>query len=86
MNLLQEICNNIAWNVGPINAYQFKMCWERYEWNKVQSECVRSDSGVDVDIVLLCSEEQSIVPAILLAWNMAKALKISERELHSCIL
>ena len=31
-------------------------------------------------------EEQSIVPAILLAWNMAKALKISEKELHSCIL
>lgn len=32
------------------------------------------------------AEEQSIVPAILLAWNMAKALKISEKELHSSIL
>ena len=32
------------------------------------------------------SEEQSIVPAILLAWNMAKSLKINEKELHSSIL
>ena len=38
--VLQEVCNNIAWNVGPINDYQFRMCWERYEWNKVQSECI----------------------------------------------
>ena len=34
-------------------------------------------------VAFFCSEEQSIIPAILLAWNMAKALKITEKELHS---
>uniref|UniRef100_A0A4W5KBY9 [histone H3]-trimethyl-L-lysine(27) demethylase n=1 Tax=Hucho hucho TaxID=62062 RepID=A0A4W5KBY9_9TELE len=30
-------CNNIAWNVGPLTAYQYKLAVERYEWNKLQS-------------------------------------------------
>ncbi|XP_033096084.1 histone demethylase UTY-like isoform X2 [Anneissia japonica] len=30
-------CNNIAWNVGPLKAYQFKLAVERYEWNKLQN-------------------------------------------------
>ncbi|XP_065925044.1 lysine-specific demethylase 6A isoform X3 [Magallana gigas] len=30
-------CNNIAWNVGPVNARQFQLALERYEWNKLQS-------------------------------------------------
>ncbi|XP_051986357.1 lysine (K)-specific demethylase 6A, like isoform X2 [Xyrauchen texanus] len=30
-------CNNISWNVGPLNAYQYKLAVERYEWNKLQS-------------------------------------------------
>ncbi|KAM7301434.1 putative histone demethylase [Ixodes scapularis] len=30
-------CNNIAWNVGPLNASQFRLGLERYEWNKLQS-------------------------------------------------
>uniref|UniRef100_A0A673XSZ3 [histone H3]-trimethyl-L-lysine(27) demethylase n=1 Tax=Salmo trutta TaxID=8032 RepID=A0A673XSZ3_SALTR len=30
-------CNNIAWNVGPLTAYQYKLAAERYEWNKLQS-------------------------------------------------
>ena len=34
----QNVCNNIAWNVGPLTAHQFRMAWERYQWNKVQSE------------------------------------------------
>jgi len=29
-------CNNIAWNVGPLTAYQYQMAMERYEWNKTQ--------------------------------------------------
>jgi len=29
-------CNNIAWNVGPLTAHQFKVAIERYEWNKTQ--------------------------------------------------
>ncbi|XP_069617767.1 lysine-specific demethylase 6A isoform X4 [Ranitomeya imitator] len=33
-------CNNIAWNVGPLAAYQYKLAVERYEWNKLQ--CVKS--------------------------------------------
>ncbi|XP_078514437.1 lysine-specific demethylase 6A isoform X2 [Lissotriton helveticus] len=33
-------CNNIAWNVGPLTAYQYKLSVERYEWNKLQ--CVKS--------------------------------------------
>lgn len=33
-------CNNIAWNVGPLTAYQYKLAVERYEWNKLQ--CVKS--------------------------------------------
>lgn len=30
-------CNNIAWNVGPLNALQFKLALDRYEWNKLQA-------------------------------------------------
>uniref|UniRef100_A0A3Q2WTT2 [histone H3]-trimethyl-L-lysine(27) demethylase n=1 Tax=Haplochromis burtoni TaxID=8153 RepID=A0A3Q2WTT2_HAPBU len=30
-------CNNIAWNVGPLTAHQYKLAVERYEWNKLQS-------------------------------------------------
>ncbi|XP_077584160.1 lysine-specific demethylase 6A isoform X3 [Stigmatopora nigra] len=30
-------CNNIAWNVGPLTAHQYKLAAERYEWNKLQS-------------------------------------------------
>ncbi|XP_053313449.1 lysine-specific demethylase 6A isoform X2 [Spea bombifrons] len=33
-------CNNIAWNVGPLSAFQYKLAVERYEWNKLQ--CVKS--------------------------------------------
>uniref|UniRef100_W5N776 [histone H3]-trimethyl-L-lysine(27) demethylase n=1 Tax=Lepisosteus oculatus TaxID=7918 RepID=W5N776_LEPOC len=29
-------CNNIAWNVGPLNAYQYQLALERYEWNEVK--------------------------------------------------
>uniref|UniRef100_A0A3P8VSN2 Lysine-specific demethylase 6B n=1 Tax=Cynoglossus semilaevis TaxID=244447 RepID=A0A3P8VSN2_CYNSE len=29
-------CNNIAWNVGPINAYQYQLALERFEWNEVK--------------------------------------------------
>ncbi|XP_036452577.1 lysine-specific demethylase 6B isoform X1 [Colossoma macropomum] len=28
-------CNNIAWNVGPLNAYQYQLALERFEWNEV---------------------------------------------------
>eukprot|EP00731_Ephydatia_muelleri_P029501 Em0021g24a len=31
------VCNNIAWNSGPITAHQFRMAWERYLWNKIQN-------------------------------------------------
>lgn len=30
-------CNNIAWNVGPMNARQYQLSVERYEWNKMQN-------------------------------------------------
>uniref|UniRef100_A0A6P8R780 [histone H3]-trimethyl-L-lysine(27) demethylase n=1 Tax=Geotrypetes seraphini TaxID=260995 RepID=A0A6P8R780_GEOSA len=33
-------CNNIAWNVGPLTACQYKLAVERYEWSKLQ--CVKS--------------------------------------------
>ncbi|KAK5918542.1 hypothetical protein CgunFtcFv8_003296 [Champsocephalus gunnari] len=29
-------CNNIAWNVGPLNSYQYQLALERYEWNEVK--------------------------------------------------
>uniref|UniRef100_A0A8C4Z1R8 [histone H3]-trimethyl-L-lysine(27) demethylase n=1 Tax=Gadus morhua TaxID=8049 RepID=A0A8C4Z1R8_GADMO len=29
-------CNNIAWNVGPLNAYQYQLALERTEWNEVK--------------------------------------------------
>ncbi|XP_041635129.1 uncharacterized protein kdm6ba [Cheilinus undulatus] len=29
-------CNNIAWNVGPLNAYQYQLALERFEWNEVK--------------------------------------------------
>ena len=35
---VQRTCNNIAWNTGPLTAHQFRMAWERYQWNKVQSK------------------------------------------------
>ncbi|KAI4898374.1 hypothetical protein NFI96_012389 [Prochilodus magdalenae] len=28
-------CNNIAWNVGPLNGYQYQLALERFEWNEV---------------------------------------------------
>lgn len=30
-------CNNIAWNVGPLTAYQYELALERYEWNVVKN-------------------------------------------------
>uniref|UniRef100_A0A673N7A7 [histone H3]-trimethyl-L-lysine(27) demethylase n=1 Tax=Sinocyclocheilus rhinocerous TaxID=307959 RepID=A0A673N7A7_9TELE len=32
-------CNNIAWNVGPLTAHQYKLAVERFEWNKLQFYC-----------------------------------------------
>uniref|UniRef100_A0A672G9R6 [histone H3]-trimethyl-L-lysine(27) demethylase n=1 Tax=Salarias fasciatus TaxID=181472 RepID=A0A672G9R6_SALFA len=29
-------CNNIAWNVGPLNGYQYQLALERFEWNEVK--------------------------------------------------
>uniref|UniRef100_A0A8C2E8S2 Lysine-specific demethylase 6B n=1 Tax=Cyprinus carpio TaxID=7962 RepID=A0A8C2E8S2_CYPCA len=29
-------CNNIAWNVGPVNSYQYQLALERFEWNEVK--------------------------------------------------
>uniref|UniRef100_A0A8C6STW6 Lysine-specific demethylase 6B n=1 Tax=Neogobius melanostomus TaxID=47308 RepID=A0A8C6STW6_9GOBI len=29
-------CNNIAWNVGPVHAYQYQLALERFEWNEVK--------------------------------------------------
>jgi len=31
-----SVCNNIAWNIGPMTAHQFRLSWERYQWNKIQ--------------------------------------------------
>ncbi|VEL23157.1 unnamed protein product [Protopolystoma xenopodis] len=28
-------CNNIAWNVGPLNARQYQLAIERYEFNRL---------------------------------------------------
>uniref|UniRef100_A0AAY5JZC4 [histone H3]-trimethyl-L-lysine(27) demethylase n=1 Tax=Esox lucius TaxID=8010 RepID=A0AAY5JZC4_ESOLU len=30
-------CNNIAWNVGPLNSYQYQLALERFEWNEVKN-------------------------------------------------
>ena len=35
--ILQGWCNNIAWNVGPVNYKLFQSGIERYEWNKLQN-------------------------------------------------
>uniref|UniRef100_A0A8C9RAB9 Lysine-specific demethylase 6B n=1 Tax=Scleropages formosus TaxID=113540 RepID=A0A8C9RAB9_SCLFO len=29
-------CNNIAWNVGPLNPFQYQLALERFEWNEVK--------------------------------------------------
>lgn len=29
-------CNNIAWNIGPLNAYQYQLALERFEWNEIK--------------------------------------------------
>ncbi|XP_073685440.1 lysine (K)-specific demethylase 6B, b [Garra rufa] len=29
-------CNNIAWNVGPLNGYQYQLALERFEWNEIK--------------------------------------------------
>ncbi|XP_041864169.1 uncharacterized protein LOC121654211 [Melanotaenia boesemani] len=29
-------CNNIAWNVGPLNSYQYQLALERFEWNEMK--------------------------------------------------
>ncbi|MFT7796041.1 lysine-specific demethylase 6B-like isoform X1 [Arapaima gigas] len=29
-------CNNIAWNVGPLNPYQYQLALERFEWNEIK--------------------------------------------------
>ena len=52
------MCNNIAWNVGPITAHQFRMAWERYMWNKVRSKslnlCVLKWASVTLWDVCAC--------------------------------
>ncbi|EDV25786.1 uncharacterized protein TRIADDRAFT_23870 [Trichoplax adhaerens] len=59
-------CNNIAWNVGPITANQYKWAMERYNCNKIE-------------------RFHSIVPMILLSWNLAKNIKIKEKVLQGHI-
>ncbi|KAK1882396.1 hypothetical protein KUDE01_023179, partial [Dissostichus eleginoides] len=54
-------CNNIAWNVGPLNSYQYQLALERYEWNEVK-------------------KVKSIVPMIHVSWNVARTIKISDRD------
>ncbi|XP_061818038.1 uncharacterized protein [Nerophis lumbriciformis] len=29
-------CNNIAWNVGPLNSYQYQLALQRFEWNELK--------------------------------------------------
>ena len=33
----QGWCNNITWNVAPLNLRQYTLALERYEWNKLQN-------------------------------------------------
>lgn len=56
-------CNNIAWNVGPITANQYRWAMDRYICNKLE-------------------QFHSIVPMILLSWNIAKHIKIKDKGLH----
>uniref|UniRef100_UPI00358FE961 histone demethylase UTY-like isoform X2 n=1 Tax=Myxine glutinosa TaxID=7769 RepID=UPI00358FE961 len=55
-------CNNIAWNVGPLTAWQYCLAVDRFEWNKLQSV-------------------KSIVPLMHLTWNMARNIKVTDRQL-----
>ncbi|XP_054481353.1 lysine-specific demethylase 6B-like isoform X2 [Anoplopoma fimbria] len=59
-------CNNIAWNVGPLNSYQYQLALERYEWNEVKNV-------------------KSIVPMIHVSWNVARTIKITDRDTHKMI-
>lgn len=36
-SLFQGWCNNIAWNVGPLDTTVLKLAVERYEFNKLHS-------------------------------------------------
>ncbi|XP_068600476.1 uncharacterized protein [Brachionichthys hirsutus] len=59
-------CNNIAWNVGPLNSYQYQLALERFEWNEVK-------------------KVKSIVPMIHVSWNVARTIKISDRDTFKMI-
>ncbi|XP_014851026.1 PREDICTED: lysine-specific demethylase 6B-like [Poecilia mexicana] len=59
-------CNNIAWNVGPLNAYQYQLALERFEWNEVK-------------------KVKSIVPMIHVSWNVARTLKITDKDTYKMI-
>ncbi|XP_042355272.1 lysine-specific demethylase 6B-like [Plectropomus leopardus] len=59
-------CNNIAWNVGPLNSYQYQLALERYEWNEVK-------------------KVKSIVPMIHVSWNVARTIKITDRDTYKMI-
>ncbi|XP_063751324.1 lysine-specific demethylase 6B-like isoform X2 [Eleginops maclovinus] len=54
-------CNNIAWNVGPLNSYQYQLALERYQWNELK-------------------KVKSIVPMIHVSWNVARTIKITDRD------
>ncbi|XP_056140185.1 uncharacterized protein LOC130116288 [Lampris incognitus] len=59
-------CNNIAWNVGPLNSYQYQLALERFEWNEVK-------------------KVKSIVPMIHVSWNVARTIKITDRDTFKMI-
>uniref|UniRef100_A0A3Q3JPB5 Lysine-specific demethylase 6B n=1 Tax=Monopterus albus TaxID=43700 RepID=A0A3Q3JPB5_MONAL len=66
-------CNNIAWNVGPLNftyfqlpSYQYQLALERFEWNKVK-------------------KVKSIVPMIHVSWNVARIIKITDQDTFKMI-
>ncbi|XP_015226814.1 PREDICTED: uncharacterized protein LOC107082570 isoform X2 [Cyprinodon variegatus] len=59
-------CNNIAWNVGPLNAYQYQLALERFEWNEVKNV-------------------KSIVPMIHVSWNVARTLKVTDKDTFKMI-
>ena len=78
------MCNNIAWNTGPLTAHQFRMAWERYQWNKIQSkyETVCVYVGVEYVCDGFVTEVRSIVPMVHLTWNLARRIRLNDSHFY----
>ncbi|VDN60820.1 unnamed protein product [Dracunculus medinensis] len=72
-------CNKIAWNVGPLTAFQLQIALDMHEWNRLHV------GGQFLDLFIHITGYKSLVPMQHLCWQMARNVRFSNRDLFVTI-